>query len=113
MSFTLYDAAVKEGQRALVSLNGILKTAEAASNSASFPAARIHPGGASIAFTHATADGLEVTLATEAAADAVVIENGFGEVVLRKGGEVVAVAGPDQPGSPAAVSPLHPRTTRG
>ena len=61
------------------------------------PAARIHPGDASIAFTHATADGLEVTLATEAAADAVVIENGFGEVVLRNTGEAATVAGPDQP----------------
>ena len=61
------------------------------------PAARIHPGSAAIAFRHAAADGLEVTLAGDGAADGVVVENGFGAVIVREGGEAAAVAGSDQP----------------
>ncbi|MFO1145102.1 MAG: Ig-like domain-containing protein [Rhodospirillales bacterium] len=61
------------------------------------PAARIHPGSAAIAFRHAAADGLQVMLAEDATADGVVVENGFGRAVIRKGDEVVSVGGSDQP----------------
>lgn len=61
------------------------------------PAARIHPGSAAIAFHHAAADGLQVTLAEDETADGVVVENGFGRAVIRAGDEVVSVGGSDQP----------------
>lgn len=43
MSYSLYDASVSLAKNALVALTNILKTGEAAPNSASFLAARIHP----------------------------------------------------------------------
>lgn len=61
------------------------------------PAARIHPGSAAIAFHHAAADGLRVMLAEDETAEGVLVENGFGRVVIRDGDEVASVGGSDQP----------------